>query len=225
MLFCWGMESLAQVAVHVQPAGSRADNITMQAMYHHSGTRAARQQVQRVIFTHSACKSAWERASNKPLEKMWSSGVCTSLRSSRKDLWGSVLQSKVYCQDQKKKLERGGQLLCDKAMHHVLSQSLTFSTTNSGRYPIWYGGNWDLRRIYICPMASQVSKPYGGKFPATPYIFYYTQLTFFSSQGEIEWTRACCMIGKHPSAELNSQPIHGPAEPLAWPSLPISSSG
>lgn len=54
----------AQAAVHVQPAGPSTDNITMQVMYYHSGTRAARQQVQWVIFTHSACISAWERASN-----------------------------------------------------------------------------------------------------------------------------------------------------------------
>lgn len=105
-VFCWGMEALARVAVHVQPAGSSPDNITMQAMFHHSGARAARQQVQRVIFTHSACKSAWERASNKPLEKMWSSGVCTSLRSSRKDLWSSVLQSIQLGPEKKKKKKK-----------------------------------------------------------------------------------------------------------------------
>lgn len=71
----------------VRPASwPSTDSITMQAMYCHSGTRAARQQVQRVIFTHLVCKSAWERVSNKPLQKMWASRVCTSLSSSLKNV-------------------------------------------------------------------------------------------------------------------------------------------
>lgn len=114
------MEFLAQGALRVQPAGPSTDSITMQAMYCHSGTRAARQQVQCVIFTHLVCKSAWERVSNKPLQKMQASQVCTSLSSSLKDV-SSVLQSEVTVRTIKYKPVGRVSYDVPKAVRYVLS--------------------------------------------------------------------------------------------------------